>query len=149
VLADDGKCDDSGETEADENSSQSVAAKANVTAELTLHADGTLTAKTIGVSSELSTITLTRATPTNVLFNNDSSEPRRLALDLGTRPATDETGETIPDKTVPNMECTQLTDDSGTQLLTFSIPTPSWAAEQPYAFIVPGVDTARVEVLVP
>ncbi len=49
ALADDGKCDDTAETEADESSSQSVAAKANITAELILHADGTLTAKPLGI----------------------------------------------------------------------------------------------------
>ncbi len=84
------------------------------------------------------------------MFRNESDEARRLVLDLGTRPAVDEaTGDTVPDETVPNQKCTQLADDGGKQLMTFSIAVPSWAAEQPYAFVVPGVDTARVEVVVP
>ena len=150
ALAADGKCDDTAETEADEGSSQSVAAKANVTAELVLHGDGTLTAQPLGITGAQSTLTVTRANPTNVIFRNDSSEPRRLVLDLGTRPAVDEeTGDTVPDETVPNQVCTQLAEDGGSQLMTFSIPVPSWAAEQPYAFVVPGVDTAKVEVMVP
>jgi hypothetical protein len=150
ALADDGKCDDAGATEADKDSSQTVAAKANITAELTLQADGTLTAKALGVAQELETLTITRANPTNVIFHNDSGVERRMVLDLGTKPATDEaTGDTIPDKTVPNQKCTQLTDDGGSQLMTFSITTPSRVAEHPYAFTVPGVDTARVEVIVP
>jgi hypothetical protein len=150
VLAADGKCDDTGETEADDGSSQSVAAKANITAELTLRSDGTLTAQALGITDPQSTLTITRANPTNVIFHNESGEPRRLVLDLGTRPAVDEeTGDTVPDETVPNQQCTQLADEDGSQLMTFSIPVPSWAAEQPYAFVVPGVDTARVEVIVP
>jgi hypothetical protein len=71
-------------------------------------------------------------------------------LDLGTRPVVDEeTGDTVPDETEPNQICTQLTDNGGSQLMTFSITVPSWAAEQPYAFVVPGVEGARVEVTVP
>ena len=150
ALAADGKCDDTSETEADEHSSQNVAAKANITAELMLHEDGTLMAKALGITGEQSTLTVTKANPTNVIFRNESSEPRRLVLDLGTRPVVDEaTGDTVPDETQPNQKCTQLAEDGGSQLMTFSIPVPSWAAEEPYAFVVPGVDTARVEVSVP
>lgn len=150
AVAADGKCDDSAETEADESSSQSVAAKANITAELTLREDGTLTAKALGITDEQSTLTVTRANPTNIIFHNDSSEPRRLVLDLGTRPVVDEaTGDTVPDETQPNQKCTQLADDGGSQFMTFSITVPSWAADEPYVFVVPGVDTARVEVVVP
>jgi len=150
AVAADGKCDDSAETEADESSSQSVAAKANITAELTLREDGTLTAKALGITDEQSTLTVTRANPTNIIFHNDSSEPRRLVLDLGTRPVVDEaTGDTVPDETQPNQKCTQLADDGGSQFMTFAIAVPSWAAEQPYAFVVPGVDSAKVPVIVP
>jgi hypothetical protein len=150
AVAADGKCDETAETEADESSSQSVAAKANITAELTLHEDGTLTAKALGITEEQSTLTVTRANPTNIIFHNDSSEPRRLVLDLGTRPVVDEaTGDTVPDETEPNQKCTQLAEDGGSQFMTFSITVPSWAAEAPYAFVVPGVDTAKVEVVVP
>ena len=54
-----------------------------------------------------------------------------------------------PTRRCPNQQCTQLAEEGGSQLMTFSIPVPSWAAEEPYAFVVPGVDTARVEVIVP
>ena len=64
------------------------------------------------------------------------------------RPTT-ETGDTVPDETVPIQQCTQLAEEGGTQLMTFSIPVPSWAAEEPYSFTVPGVDGAEVEVIVP
>ena len=45
TLAAEGECDTAEETEADENASQNVAAKANVTAEITLRDDGTLVAQ--------------------------------------------------------------------------------------------------------
>ena len=48
-LADDGECDTPDETEADDNASQNVAAKANVTAEIVLESDGTLVARSEGV----------------------------------------------------------------------------------------------------
>ena len=65
-------------------------------------------------------------------------------------PSVDEdTGDTIPDTEVPAQLCTQLVEDGGSQLLTFSIVTRSALAETGYRFIVPGVDGAEVEVLVP
>jgi hypothetical protein len=150
ALAQEGKCDVNDETEADENSSQSVAAKANILAEITLDREGQLTARTIGVSGEQTSLTVTRANTTNVMFINESGETRRLVLDLGTQPEVDETtGDTIPDKTIPNQRCTQLVESGGKQLMTFSIPVASWAASQPYAFVVPGVETAKIPVSVP
>ena len=52
ALADDGECDNSDETEADEHASQTVAAKANLTAEVILRDDETLVAKNLGVTGE-------------------------------------------------------------------------------------------------
>ena len=49
ALADDGECDTPEETEADEHASQTVAAKANLTAEVILRDDGTLVAHNLGV----------------------------------------------------------------------------------------------------
>jgi hypothetical protein len=150
ALAQDGKCDLNDETEADENSSQSVAAKASIFAEITLAKDGKLTARTAGVDQPVDTLTVTRANTTNVLFRNESGETRRLVLDLGTQPKVDEaTGDTIPDTEMPNQRCTQLVESGGKQMLTFSIPVPSWAAAQPYSFVVPDVSTAKIPVDVP
>jgi hypothetical protein len=149
ALAEDGECDTPEETEADERASQNVAAKANVTAEVTLRDDDTLDAHNLGVTGTMDKVVVTRANSTNVLFRNESAEERRLVLDLGTEPETDETGETIPDTEVPRQLCTQLVEEGGTQLLTFSIPTPTRYATTPYRFIVPGVDGAEVLVEVP
>jgi hypothetical protein len=148
-LSDDGECLTTGETEADEHASQSVAAKANLTAEITLQDDGTLVAKNLGVTGDQDTVVVTRANPTNVLFHNESPEERRLVLDLGTRPEVDAAGDTIPDTEVPNHFCTSLTKEAGSQLLTFSIVTPSEVASSPYRFVVPGVDEAELDVVVP
>ena len=148
-LGAEGLCDDPMETHADTKASQSVAAKANVTATLTLSEDGELTAQPLGMPSGQTSLTVTRANPTNVLFENHSDEDRRLVLNLGTAAATTETGDTIPDETKPVQLCTQLTEEGGTQLLTFSIPVASWAASEPYSFTVPGVDGAMLEVHVP
>ncbi len=149
TLAADGECDTPDETEADEHASQSVAAKANLTAEVTLTADGRLEAHNLGVDSEIDRVVVTRANPTNVRFINDSSEDRRLVLDLGTRPELDADGNEIEGTEVPNQRCTALTEEGGTQLLTFSIPVASAYATTPYLFTVPGVDTAVLDVAVP
>jgi hypothetical protein len=149
-LAAAGECANPDETAADEDASQSVAAKANLTAEIVLQSDDTLVAKTQGVTGEQTTLVVVRNNPTNVRFVNDSQEPRRLVLDLGTRPAVDEaTGDTVPDTEEPNQICTSLVDDGGSQFLTFTIPRSSSLAAQPYRFFVPGVDGAVMEVLVP
>jgi hypothetical protein len=149
-LASTGECATADETAADEHASQTVAAKANLTAEILLRSDGTLVAKNLGVTGEQNSLVVVRNNPTNVRFVNETDEPRRLVLDLGTRPETDEaTGETIPDTEEPNQICTALADEDGSQFLTFTISTSSSLAERPYAFFVPGVDGAQMEVLVP
>jgi hypothetical protein len=149
-LADEGECATPDETEADEDASQNVAAKANVTAEIFLESDLTLVAHSEGVDAPRTTLDVVRNTPTNVLFHNESDDERRLVLDLGTRPEVDEaTGDTVPDAEVPNQICTALTEEGGSQFLTFSISQPSVSAETPYRFVVPGVDGAEIEVIVP
>jgi hypothetical protein len=145
-LAESGECLTPDETGADENASQSVAAKSSIAAVVTLTEDGTLEARNLGVDAVLDRVVIPRANTTNVLFVNESSEARRLVLDLGTRPEVDESGDPVPDTEVPNQLCTQLAEDGGTQLLTFSISTPSVYAPTPYRFLVPGVDAAELPV---
>jgi hypothetical protein len=149
-LAASGECATPDETEADEDASQSVAAKANLTAEILLRSDGTLVAKNLGVTGEQDFLVVVRNNPTNVRFVNQTDEPRRLVLDLGTRPEVDEaTGDTIPDTEEPNQICTALVDEDRSQFLTFTITRSSSLAASPYRFFVPGVDGAQMEVLVP
>ena len=126
-LAEDGECDTPEETEADEHASQNVAAKANLTAEVTLqrrrHARRPQPRR--------------RRRPAD--RRRHAGEPDECAVHQRERarsaassstsargPSVDEaTGDTIPDTEVPAQICTQLVEEGGSQLLTFSIPTPS------------------------
>ncbi len=144
-----GECDLTDETEADENASQSVSAKASLAGRVILEPDGTLVVDNAGVTGSQDVLVVTRASPTNVLFVNRSGEERRLFLDLGTQPEVDESGAPIDDTAVPFQFCTALVEDGGRQLMTFSIPTASAYAEAPYVMTVPGVEGAEVGVLVP
>ena len=145
-LAAEEECETTEETEADENASQTVAAKANIAAEVTLREDDTLVARNLGISGEQSRVVVQRNNATNVRFRNDSSEHRRMVLELG------DNGSTLSEPEgngQPTQRCTALVEEGGSQLLTFSIITPSAAREEPYRFVVPGVDGAEVEVVVP
>lgn len=149
-LAAMGECHTAEETEVDDKASQNIGAKANIHGEIILRQDGTLVARTIGIAGESDSITLTRANATNIRFRNESDADRRLVLNLGERGAIDETtGESIPDEMVPVHLCTQLVENGGSQLLTFSIPRSSSVAESAYSFTVPGVEDQAVEVMVP
>ena len=129
------------EFEADEKASQSVGARAAVAATITLTDDGQLTYEVNG-PAESSVLTLPRSNPNNVLFVNQSEEDRRLSLDLGTR-----TGE--DDEEVPYLVCTSLVVPDGEQIKTITIGAPSFAFDDGYSFFVPGVESARLELVVP
>ena len=129
------------EFEADEKASQSVGARAAVAATITLTDDGQLTYEVNG-PAESSVLTLPRSNPNNVLFVNQSEEDRRLSLDLGTR-----TGE--DDEEVPYLVCTTLVVPDGEQNKTITIGAPSFAFDDGYSFFVPGVESARLELVVP
>lgn len=146
MLAEHNECDTAEETHADERASQTVGAKSNVTGEVTLHGDGTLTAISLGLPTPADSIVITRNNATNVLFHNDSDEARRLVLNAGTRA---EVPDDPASERVPAEYCTALVDEGGTQLLTFTIANTSDAVEEPMTFTVPGVETATVEVVVP
>jgi hypothetical protein len=137
-LAENDECDQN-EREADEHAGQSVADKANVFADIELREDGSLVALQEGVSGDSTTMTLQRSNPTNVIFSNDSEEPRRLVLEYAER---------VDGEEVPAIQCTTLVEDGGSQVMTFEIDLPS-AAYGPFQFVVPGVDGESIEVVVP
>jgi hypothetical protein len=137
-LAESGRCGEE-ETEADEKASQTVSAKSNVAATLILREDGTMVATQQGIDGETSTLTLPRSNPNNVLFRNESVEERRLVIDAGPIADTDET----------RVLCTALVEEGGVQLLTVVFDKPSFAVDEPFAFTVPGVESAVVPVVVP
>jgi hypothetical protein len=131
------------ETEADENASQSVSAKASLFAEILLNDDDELVATELGVAgAETTTLTFQRTNSTNVLFHNESDEDRRLVLEYAV--AGDDTDEPF----VAAQQCTALVEEGGSQFMTFSIDLPSEAAG-PFQFVVPGIDDQAIEVIVP
>jgi hypothetical protein len=133
--------------EADEKASQSVGATAAVAARVTLGDDGQLSFSVNGpVEQGATALTLPRSNPNNVIFVNRSGEERRLSLDLGTRTVTTDEGV---DEEVPHLVCTTLVDSDGQQNLTLTIGAPSITAPDGYFFFVPGVESARLELIVP
>jgi hypothetical protein len=132
------------EFEADEKASQSVAASANVAAEITLTESGTLDLNVVGPLEEgTDALTLPRSNPNNVIFINDSDEERRLSVDLTVPPA-----DAAEDEG-PLLKCTTLVEPGGRQNITLTIGAPSFAAPDGYFFFVPGVESARLELIVP
>jgi hypothetical protein len=138
AIAADGDCG-AEETEADENASQTVAAKSNVAASITLTADDRLTYTVPGYDGGTATLNLPRSTDNNVLFYNESDEHRRLSIDTAGATAAE-------DKRVV---CTALVEHGGVQMLTVRFDKPDFASENGYQFIVPGVDEAILAVVVP
>jgi hypothetical protein len=142
-----GICESTEVFEADEKASQSVGATAAVAARITLGDDGQLTFSVNGPTEQGATaLSLPRSNPNNVLFVNKSDEDRRLSLDLGTRTITDEEGE---EEEIPYLVCTTLVEPDGQQNKTITIGAPSVVAPDGYSFFVPGVESARLELIVP
>lgn len=129
------------ETEADEKSSQTVASKSNVAAEIVY--DGTeLVADMAGLDGNFDRLTLQRSNPTNIMFQNESDDEARLVIEL--QPPVDDSG--VPNG--PERLCTALVEPGGTQFLTVIFQRPSFAVDEPFAFTVAGSD-ASLEVVVP
>jgi len=129
------------EFEADEKASQSVAATAAVAATITLGSDGQLTYAVNGPAGS-PVLTLPRSNPNNVVFVNESDEDRRLSLDLGLRDEVDDDEDQF-------LVCTTLVKPDGEQNKTVTIGVPSSVFPDGYFFFVPGVESARLELVVP
>ena len=128
-------------TKADEKSSQTVATKSSVTADI-LYDGGSLVADVQGFTGNFDRLTLPRANPNNLLFRNGSDDDARLVIEL--QPGVDANG--VP--TGPERVCTALVEPGGTHFLTVIFQRPSFAVDEPFAFTVAGSD-ARLEVVVP
>ena len=133
------------EFEADEKASQSVGATAAVAASITLGDDGLLTYTVNGPIEEgaAERLTLPRSNPNNIVFINESDEDRRLSVDLTVPPAS------AAEDVGPLLQCTTLVEPDGRQNITLTIGAPSFAAPDGYFFFVPGVESARLELVVP
>ncbi len=133
------------EGHADEHASQAIAAKSNLTATIILEG-GTLRADVHGIGTNESSVTLARSNPAQILFKNLDEEPRRLVADLGFE--VQNVGTDTESKLL-DIHCTQMTRDEGVQFLSLTPKRASLSAETPYAFTVPGVEGATVEIVVP
>lgn len=150
TLATESHCDTADETHADDNASQSVAAKANTMGTIVLTEDERLIADVPARNGEQQQLVIPQGTNSNVLFENKSGADRRLMLELGTTAAVDEEGNEIEgEEEQPVQLCTALVEEDGMQLLTFRPARRSSASDSPYRFTVPGVDGQEVELVVP
>jgi hypothetical protein len=146
--------------EADENVSETVANKSGAY-QVFLSASGQLSFDVPGpIEFGATAMSIPRSNPTNVIFRNESDERRRLSLDLGVQTVEVEEGGETTEVEAPRQLCTTLIEPGGAQLVTVVASEPSFAAagvENPngppgadgYWFFVPGVDTAKLELVVP
>ncbi len=141
-LAEHGECG-TDETHADERSSQTVANKSNLAAEVTF--DGAaLHADVVGFDGDFDALTLPRSNPSNIMFRNESDDAARLVLEMHPDETADDPG--------PEQICTALTEPGGSQLISVRLGRSSLAlqaaGDSGYELIVPGSD-ATLEVIVP
>ena len=146
--------------EADENASETVANKSG-TYQVLLDEAGTLDFDVPGPKEAGAVgMVIPRSNPTNVIFRNNSDEHRRLSLDLGIQIVEIEHDGETEEVEAPHQMCTTLIEPGGAQLLTVKAGEPSFAydnIENPngadgaggFWFFVPGVDSAKLEVIVP
>jgi hypothetical protein len=148
VGADTSICSSNDSTEADDHGSQSVAMKSNVAATITL-SGGVLSAHQIGIDQPLTTITLSRSNPSNVIFVNDDAARVRLVAHQGTFDTTTQVNGKFT--TVSPVVCTTLVRKDGRQLLTLKYPKSSRAlkAGDAYTLEVPGLKSSLITVVVP
>ena len=129
----------------DHKTSGAVAAKANILAEFTLRDDDTLELTQIAGSLPGTVLTIDRSNTVNVLFTNETEEERRLRIYGGTV-ETDVNGTPVSEVTE---FCTQAIGNGDSQLLTFELSQPSVYGDDPFYAEVPGVEGARIEIVVP
>jgi hypothetical protein len=136
---------------ADEDSSGRVADKASVSATFTLTADGQLDLRQLGGSlPDATTLLIDKGNPVTFLFKNDMPGPkRRLTVFAGKYPHVDENGAIVPNAFDTVKYCTQAIAEGDTAFLSLTMDKPSAASSEPFYAEVPGVDGAKVEIVVP
>ncbi len=146
-LAAEGHCESNEHTHADENASESLAAKSNPFATVILK-DGELWAESVGLSGKQERLTMPLGTPANIIFKNEDDHPARLVANLGQVPALDADGNPVADRTVADISCTALAEDGAVQFITLRPMRSSRGVDEPYTLSVPDVDDV-IEVVVP
>ncbi len=142
--------------EADDDVSQTVGSKSGAY-QVFLTESGTLEFDVPGPIEEgPAGMVIPRSNATNVIFRNEGDQHRRLSLDLGTV-TVEVDGEEVEAR---NQLCTTLIEPGGAQLLTVianqntsavdGMVNPNGKPDRAgYWFFVPGVDTAKLELVVP
>jgi protein-S-isoprenylcysteine O-methyltransferase Ste14 len=138
-------CASNEETEADERGSQGVAAKSNVAATIIFNEERQLYAQQVGTGEYTRTVTLARSNRSNIMFRNLSDEAVRLTVNMGSFQI-DVNGTPVTDKPVT---CTTLVEPDGRQFMSLIFPKSSAGSAEPYTFVVPDVEGATVEIVVP
>jgi hypothetical protein len=129
----------------DKKASRSVGAKSNVLATVTLR-DGQLIAEVAGYEGVQSEVYIQRANPSTILFVNDTDEARRMVVSYGK--VVEDLGGGVERETLLQ-SCTSKIEKGGQQSVTVVAPRPSFASDEPFTITVPGVETARLTVVVP
>ena len=130
--------------EIDHLASQQVSLGSAVAATVKITEDDRLVAFINGIPAvEYHELTVPRASSVNVLFRNESSEPRRLTARLGTFAATDGSAGS------ENADCTTAVDPGKELIFTFRVSKPALASSTPYSLFVPGLDGQEIKLLVP
>lgn len=129
----------------DKKPAKSVSAKSSVAATVTLK-NGQLTAEMDGFPGQLSSITLQRAYPAVIIFQNDDAGDHRMVVSYGK--VIEDLGGGIERETALQ-SCTSKVPEGAQQMVMVNIPKPSFASEEPYSITVPGIEGASIEVLVP
>lgn len=129
----------------DEDAANAVSAKSSVLATVTLK-DGQLTAEMDGYPEALTSITVQRANPSVIIFQNEDEGEHRMVVSYG------KTVEDLGGGVTREVEleaCTSQVPKGGQQSVVLNVPKPSFASEEPYAITVPGIEGTSIEVVVP
>ncbi len=132
-------CLEGGEEEVDEHASQDVSLKSSVVANVYLQDDGDLIALINGHPNvEYHELVVPRSSYLAVIFHNDSNEAHRLTGRFGSFPDQPEA-----------VSCTTAVHPGKSVYLGFEIPKTNAASSTPLEFIVPGVEGAIIQIVVP
>ncbi len=129
----------------DKKASRSIGAKSNVLATITLR-DGQLIAEVAGYPEPQAELYIQRTNPSTILFVNETDEARRMVLSYGK--VVEDLGGGVEKETLMQA-CTSKVEKGGQQSITVRIPQPSFASDEPFSITVPGVSSARLNVVVP
>lgn len=129
----------------DEDAANAVSAKSSIAATVILK-DGQLTAEVDGFPEALTSITIARANPSVIIFQNEDEGEHRMVVNYGK--TVEDLGGGVTREVVLE-SCTSQVPKGGQQSVILRIPKPSFASEEPYSITVPGIEGTSIEVVVP